>query len=107
MDVFRNTTFGAFEWDSDKDALNRRKHGFGFVDALDVFLDQDRLDIYDDSGDAEDRFKTIGRVKGIMMIVVIHTERNGGIRLISARKAVKKEEKEYYVRLGTHKKHER
>lgn len=98
MDVFHNAPFGEFQWDSDKDAMNRRKHGFGFQDAIPVFLDENRLDIYDDSDETEDRLKTIGRITGVVVIVVIHTERNGAIRLISARKATKREEKEYYAR---------
>ncbi len=98
MDVFYSAPFGDFEWDSEKDALNRRKHGFGFRDALAVFLDENRLEIYDDSGEHEDRYKSIGRIKGVLVIVAVHTERNGAIRLISARKATKKEEKAYYAR---------
>lgn len=98
MDVFFKAPFGDFQWDCDKDSLNRRKHDFGFQDALAVFLDENRFDIYDNSGESEERFKTIGRIKGVIIIVVVHTERNGAIRLISARKATKKEEKEYYAR---------
>lgn len=60
-------------------------------------LDERRVDIYDDSGDGEDRFKIVGRVKGILAVVVIHTERDEAIRHISARKASKNEERKYYA----------
>ena len=97
MDVFHESPFGKFEWDSDKDAINRRKHRISFLDALEVFRDENRLDVYDDSGEGEDRFKTIGRIKVALVILVVHTDRNGSIRLISARKATKKEERDYYA----------
>lgn len=102
MDIFINNAVGVFQWHSEKDIINQRKHGLSFQDALLVFQDSDRLDFYDELSSAdEDRFKTIGRIRDFIIITVIHTERNGSIRMISARKATKNEEILYYGhRLG-------
>ena len=83
------------EWDDDKNALNWKKHKIYFEDAARVFLDENRIDYLDElHGDDEERWKVIGRVKNIL--VVIYTERGEKLRLISARKAEKEEEEEYY-----------
>lgn len=90
---------GNFQWSTEKDALNLKKHGICFRDALAVFQDDNRIDFYDPDSSLhmEDRFKTIGRIRGILVIIVIHTERKGAIRLISARKATRNEEILYYA----------
>ena len=83
------------EWDDDKNALNWKKHKIYFEDAARVFLDENRIDYLDElHSDDEERWKVIGRVKNIL--VVIYTERGEKLRLISARKAEKEEEDEYY-----------
>ncbi len=83
------------EWDDDKNALNWKKHKIYFEDAARVFLDENRIDYLDElHSDDEERWKVIGRVKNIL--VVIYTERGEKLRLISARKAEKEEEEEYY-----------
>ena len=84
-----------FEWDDDKAEKNIRKHGIYFEDAAWVFLDEFKIDEYDElHSDFEDRYKIIGRVGKIL--AVIYTERGEKFRIISARYADKKEQEEYY-----------
>jgi len=83
------------EWDDNKAEINRRKHDVTFKMAARVFLDEYRIDYYDeDHSDDEERIKVIGMVEKIL--VVIYTERGERLRLISARTADKKEKEEYY-----------
>lgn len=83
------------EWDDDKAAINKKKHGIRFELAARVFLDDRRIDIFDElHSDFEDRWKVIGKVKDVL--VVIYTERGEKYRLISARLADNEEEDEYY-----------
>lgn len=89
---------GRFEWDSEKDALNRKNHGFSFSEILEVYDDPYLLTMYDPvhSSLEEDRYFCVGSIRGIVVIATSHTERNGRIRLISARKAERKLEALYY-----------
>ena len=83
------------EWDDEKYRLNVKKHGIYFEDAARIFLDENRIDDYDElHSDYEDRWKVIGKVKDIL--VVIYTERGEKYRIISARYATSEEEDEYY-----------
>ena len=83
------------EWDDKKAAINKKKHGVSFETAAEVFLDDNRIDDFDDfHSDDEDRIKVIGKVKSIL--VVIYTERRERFRLISARLADKDEKEKYY-----------
>ena len=83
------------EWDDEKNQKNYRKHGIYFEDAARIFLDDNRIEEYDElHSDFEDRYKVIGRVDEIFF--VIYTERGEKFRLISARYATKKEVEEYY-----------
>jgi|HubBroStandDraft_1064217.scaffolds.fasta_scaffold52231_3 uncharacterized DUF497 family protein len=76
-----------FEWDPAKAALNRRKHGISFPYATIVFLDDDRQERLDTSGDyGEDRWIVLGRADDLVLAVV-YTLRGSNIRIISARKA--------------------
>lgn len=92
----------AFEWDANKAATNLKDHGIRFEEAAYIFLD-DPLTAEDDSARGEMREITIGRLAagldGDVIVVVVHTERNGVIRLISARKATAHERKRFYVHL--------
>ncbi|MBO4853300.1 MAG: BrnT family toxin [Schwartzia sp.] len=84
-----------FEWDEEKNELNMRKHGIRFELALRVFYDENRLEEYDEShSEAEDRYISLGYVNGVL--VVVHTDRDEAIRIISARPADKKERMKYY-----------
>jgi uncharacterized DUF497 family protein len=74
-----------FEWDPDKDAENRTKHGVGFVDAQYAFLDPRRVIAEDltHSTAEETRFYCMGRV-GEGILTVRFTYRGGAIRIIGA-----------------------
>jgi uncharacterized DUF497 family protein len=87
-----------FEWDEDKNRLNIKKHGISFQEAVSVFADDDKIEYYDKthSSIAEERYIVIGRMKEMLVLFVSYTERLDVIRIISARKAKKQEEKEYY-----------
>lgn len=86
-----------FEWDSQKNSNNIKKHGFGFDEIIDVFLDPYLLTLYDEKHSSEEeRFYSVGNLQGLLIIVVYHTERNGRTRIISARQAEKKLQEVYY-----------
>ena len=87
-----------FEQDEKKEAQNIAKHDLDFSTAALVFCDENRIERYDYSHCAsEDRFITIGRIKNtIVIVVVVYTERGKSIRIISARKANRREEEAYY-----------
>ena len=82
-----------FEWDPDKDLANQAKHGLSFQEASELFSSEvDCLEFYDELHSLEeDRFIAVGPIqRGV--IVVAYTERqNEVIRIVSARKATKKE----------------
>ena len=85
----------SFEWDGRKNEENIKKHGVSFEIALHVFNDENRLEEYDiDHSLDEDRYVTIGFVRDVL--TVVYTERGYKIRIISARKASKKEVERYY-----------
>lgn len=84
-----------FVWDSEKAKINKKKHGISFETAARVFLDDKSIDEFDElHSDFEDRYKIIGKVREIL--VVIYTERGEFNRIISARQATKREEADYY-----------
>ena len=84
------------EWDEQKAAENLRKHGVLFETAAKVFLDNDRIEIYDAAHSTvdEDRYITIGMAGAVL--TVVYTERDLNIRLISARLASTRERRIYY-----------
>ena len=88
-------------WDDDKYEINIDKHGVTFEEASSVFEDDDA--VYEDDeahSEDEERFKIIGYSNRANMLMVCHCYRNGDtfIRIISARKALKSEERRYYGR---------
>ncbi len=87
-----------FEWDEQKEKINIDKHGIDFKTASHVFMDPNRIELYDElHSDLEDRYITIGKVGSCMMIItLVYTERTQHIRIISARMATNKERKAYY-----------
>ena len=86
----------AFEWDAAKAESNLTKHGVSFLAATYVFDDIFALERMDfDSQPGEMRFVIIGMVSEVVLTVV-YTERGENMRIISARKATKHEEREYY-----------
>ncbi|QIA77692.1 BrnT family toxin [Rodentibacter caecimuris] len=85
-----------FEWDKHKAEINERKHGINFNEAVSVFYDDDALLIPDpDHSFLEDRFLLLGRSEKSNVLVVVHCERDNNIRIISARKATKREINQY------------
>lgn len=88
-----------FEWDSTKAASNKKKHGISFEEAKSVFYDEFAAQFYDsDSSElGEDRFLMLGISYESRILLVCHCEEDSGdiIRIISARKATKKERKLY------------
>ena len=87
-----------FEWDDVKEQKNIKKHGISFSLAKKVFNDPNRIEIYDESHSVdEDRYITIGEINGTyMLVMVVYTDRDEVIRIISARLATKAEKEEYY-----------
>ena len=88
-----------FEWDPTKAASNLRKHGVSFPIAARVFSDPYALVEQDRIENGEERWQTIGVVDGIVMLLVAHTVREQDdvevIRIISARRADRKERGRY------------
>ena len=85
-----------YEWDSRKAAANLAKHGVEFNFAKAVFFDRAALTEIDDSDPSEERWKTVGLADG-KVLVVVHTEPDiDVIRIVSARKATKREERIYF-----------
>ena len=87
-----------FEWDEAKEQINIIKHNLDFKTAMLVFRDRHRLEFYDEIHSLdEDRYITIGSVNGtVLILMVVYTERNNALRIISARKATSKERRQYY-----------
>jgi uncharacterized DUF497 family protein len=84
----------AFEWNESKSQANLKKHGISFEEAKSVFFDEYAVQFYDDEHSSEeDRFIMLGISNQSRILVVCHCERSEGqvIRVISARKATKKE----------------
>jgi hypothetical protein len=81
-----------FEWDSAKATTNLKKHGVSFEEARSVFYDAFAVQFFDHSSD-EVRFLLLGMSTGARLLLVCHCEREAGntIRIISARKATKRE----------------
>lgn len=86
-------TFGDFEWDADKAAANAAKHGVTFEDAVTVFLDLDYLLVRDEA--EPERFVAIGISSQARILFVVHCERGERLRIISARRATRRERETY------------
>ena len=84
----------SYEWDPNKEKSNFKKHGIKFADAVGVFEDENAITI-DDDNDKEERFIIIGIDFLSRILVVVYTFRDIVIRIISARKATKREKKMY------------
>lgn len=90
-----------FAWDPTKDSQNRRKHRVSFAEAETVFVDEHALLIDDpEHSTAEDRFILLGLSAKLRILVVAHAYREdqGLIRIISARKATRRERDIYNQR---------
>ena len=92
-----------FEWDENKNISNQRKHNVSFEEAETVFDDENAIYIYDElHSDDEDRFYVIGESDTLKnKLTVCHCYRGENdeiVRIISARRATKKEIADYYGR---------
>lgn len=88
-----------FEWDEKKNRENKRKHGVSFEEAQTVFLDENAIRYYDpDHSQDEDRFIMLGMSFRLRVLLVCHCYRSNDkvIRIVSARKANKKEANAYW-----------
>ena len=85
-----------FEWDAEKAAYNLAKHGVSFDEASTVFGDPLAGTILDPRHSVgERRFVTVGHSERGSLIVVVHVERDGRIRIINARQATRRERRKY------------
>ena len=83
-----------YQWDKNKAAINLRKHGIDFADAVAVFSDDLAISTSDERFE-EDRFISIGLDALNRLLVVVYTWRGEEIRLISARFATRQERRQY------------
>lgn len=87
-----------FDWDENKNQINQRKHGISFDEARTVFLDESAI-LFDDPehSEYEERFLLLGMSETANVCIVCHCYRESDtvIRIISARKATKKEVDRY------------
>ena len=84
-----------FEWDEEKNTINKQKHQISFETASRVFYDKQCIEMYDfEHSIDEERYIAIGKVGEVLFVVF--TERRETIRLISARLATEKERSLYY-----------
>ena len=84
----------SFEWNSSKATVNLRKYQVSFEEAKTVFYDELAVQFFDDDhSGSEDRFLLLGMSMHMKLLIVCHCEREDGavIRIISARKATKRE----------------
>jgi len=88
----------SFEWDENKNTINKDKHGLSFEEAREVFYDDNAV-LFDDPDHSigEERFLIIGMLKSSKVCIVSHCYRDNDnvIRIISARQATKNEKNTY------------
>jgi len=88
-----------FKWDKRKENANIKKHGISFEEARTAFYDENAIQFSDpDHSDDEDRFILLGMSFKLRVLIVCHCFRESDtvIRIISARKADRNEENEYW-----------
>lgn len=84
-----------FEWDGSKARSNLKKHKVSFEEATTIFGDPRAITI-ESHAHSEKRYVTIGRSASLrIVIVVVHTDRNDRMRIISARPASRTERRQY------------
>ena len=87
-----------FEWDQNKNKINKRKHGVSFEEARSIFFDEKAIQFDDpDHSESENRFLMLGLSEHLRVLLVCHCfrENDSVIRIISARKATKREAERY------------
>jgi uncharacterized DUF497 family protein len=95
-----------FEWDPAKAKANLRKHGVSFEQAVTVFRDPHAVSIFDrDHDEQEDRWVTLGTASEGRILLIVHTflesvqDQEYTVRVISARRASKREQRQYEANL--------
>jgi uncharacterized DUF497 family protein len=85
-----------FEWDPRKAIANLRKHSVSFEEALTAFADPLSMTIPDpDNAAGEERCLLVGTSVRGRLVVAAHVERGQNIRIISARRATRRERRDY------------
>jgi uncharacterized protein len=85
-----------FRWDPEKARANLQKHGVSFAEAVDAFMDPLSVTISDpDHSYDEERFILLGFSDRQRVLVVVHTETDDSVRIISAREANRHERRQY------------
>ncbi|MBI5049686.1 MAG: BrnT family toxin [Nitrospirae bacterium] len=90
-----------FSWDNRKNKTNQKRHKISFEEAQTIFLDENAIEYYDPNhSEDEDRFLMLGLSYRVRVLVVSYCLRSEGteIRIISTRKATKKEQEFYFRR---------
>jgi uncharacterized protein len=85
-----------FEWDHKKAERNLKKHSVDFADAVSIFDDLNAI-TFEDLHEQEQRFISIALDCFARVLVVVYTLRGDIIRIVSARKATKREQRQYEV----------
>ena len=85
-----------FDWDPQKELINISKHGISFAKAILIFSGPivSAVDSRRDYGEV--RRTSIGQIDRTIVVVVVHTDRHGTIRIISARRASQAERRKYF-----------
>jgi uncharacterized DUF497 family protein len=84
------------DWDDDKAEVNRRKHRVAFEEAASTFRDQNALTFLDElHSEKEERWYHIGMSSKGRLLLVVYSERNDALRIISSRKANRNEKRIY------------
>ena len=84
-----------YEWDPVKSAANLKDHGVDFADAVIALEDERAVTIEDPDSEAEQRFVSLGMDPLGRILVTVFTHRNESVRIISSRKATKRERLRY------------
>lgn len=85
-----------FQWDHTKAARNLRAHGVDFSEARTIFYDPLSMELRDEEhSDGEERFIRLGRSNRGRLLVTVFTEREEDIRIISSRRATRREVRSY------------
>ena len=74
-----------FEWDDNKDRVNRAKHGIGFAKAATIFSGAVQTEPSSRGHAVKAQYRSIGVMRGALIVAVIHVDRSGVLRIISAR----------------------
>ena len=83
------------EWDPEKASSNFKKHGVRFSDAEVALFDPNAMTHEDEDAEGEQRFVSIGTDVIARIVVVVYAYRGKNVRVISARKATRKERRAY------------